>query len=146
MIKKLNRSCNVAIIFVALLVTPLSFSLEGCSTTGTSASSQTSDQILLNAEKTTALARDTMTLFVHLEGKNHDLLMTVSPEIYKYAEFIRQNGLGWVDQARSLEKQFEATKDAGVQTQLLGILTKLTDATQKSQAFINQANAALKKG
>jgi hypothetical protein len=85
----------------------LLFVLAACSTLTPGA-----DPVVVNAERTTALAADTFDTFLHVEYNNRAQLAAISPAIHTYAEVLRRNGQTWLQTARALTKTYEANRTA----------------------------------
>jgi hypothetical protein len=101
-----------------------------------------SDPVVVNSEKTTQVAFDVFDAFVTLEHNNRAQLAAVSPEIHKYAEVIRRNGLTWLGTARSLTKAYKTNRTPENKASLLTAVSVLTTAIAESQKYIAQANRA----
>jgi len=115
--------------------------LYGCAQP--SISTQSTDQVILRAEQTAQVARDTFNLFVHLERDNESVLKTVNPQIHVYANTIRAHGLDWVDSLRAATKAFKANRDSASQANLNTALATLTTAITEANKYIAQSKGAL---
>jgi hypothetical protein len=117
---------------ITLLALAIAFS--GCATL------PGSDPVVVNSEKTTQVAFDVFDAFVTLEYNNRAQLAAVSPEIHKYAEVIRRNGLTWLGTARSLTKAYKTSRTPENKASLLTAVSVLQTAIAEAQKYIAQAN------
>jgi hypothetical protein len=115
----------------------LLFVLAACSTLSPGA-----DPVVVNAERTTALAVDTFDTFLHLEYNNRAQLAAISPEIHKYAETIRRNGQTWLQTARTLTQAYKTNGTAQNKASLETAIAVLAAAISDSQKYIAQAQSA----
>jgi hypothetical protein len=139
--KQLARIFVAASIFTAsLAIAPVSF--VSCQQPPT-LSQENTDQIILRAEQTAQVSRDTFNLFVHLERDNEALLKQVNPSIHDYANTIRKHGLDWVESLRQATKTFKANRTADNQASLNTWLTTLNNAVSQTNKYIAQSKQAV---
>lgn len=108
-----------------------------------STSQETSDQVILRAEQTAQVARDTFNLFVHLERDNEALLKTVNPQIHVYANTIRAHGLDWITSLRSATKTFKADRTPDNKASIDTWLKTLTNAVTLVNQYVAQSKKAI---
>ncbi len=104
-------------------------------------STQSTDQIILRAEQTAQTARLTFDTFVRLERDNEAMLKQVNPSIHTYANYIRTNGLYFVDVLRAATNTFENNRTPENQASLNTILATITNAVSQTNKYIAVAKA-----
>ncbi len=120
------------------VATPVAF--NGCAQFPT-VSQQSTDQIILRAEQTAQTARLTFDTFVRLERDNEAILKQVNPAIHTYANYIRTNGLYFVDVLRAATNTFENNRTPENQASLNTILATVTNAVSQTNKYIAVAKA-----
>jgi len=101
-----------------------------------------SDPVVVNAERTTAVALATMDTFLQIEWNNKALLLKVNPAIHTYAEYIRVNGQHYLQTARTLTIAYKASSTTANATALNNAVALLNSINTQAQTYINQAKAA----
>lgn len=115
-----------------LLLIPLLVALTSCATVDKGA-----DQIVVNAERTTAIAVDTFDGFLKFEYNYRDQLTGV-PAIHKYAEVIRRDGPRWLETARNVTKAYKQNRSATNRANLKTAIAVLTDAISETQTYMTK--------
>ncbi len=129
----MNRARQLSPV-VALLL------LASCQQPG-AISQQSTDQIILRAEQTAQTARLSFDTFVRLERDNEAALKAVNPAIHTYANYIRTNGLYFVDVLRAATNTFENNRTPANQASLNTILATVTNAVSQTNKYIAVAKA-----
>jgi hypothetical protein len=125
-----------------ILVTLVAVGFCSCApppTGGTSPTATSGDSVVVTAEKTLRTAKDTFDLFLHLEYDNRAALEKVSPEIHKYADYIRKNAPDWLITANNLKNTYKHNRTAENKATLATALTTIVEAMSQSQKYITQA-------
>jgi hypothetical protein len=139
------------ILFPILVVIALTFS--GCGTVSdfTNPSGPTvtatpvpvnvnaTDPVVVNAEKTLLIARDTFTLFVHLERDNRASLAKISPQFHQYAEILRRNGIKWLRTADAMKEAYKNNRTPESKANLLTALATVSEALNQTQQYIHKS-------
>lgn len=96
------------------------------------------DPVVVNAEKTTALAYDTMESFKTYEYNNRATLETLNPQIEHYANIVRRNEKKWLQTARDETTAYENNRTNGHAT-LDTAVAVLTEAIRQIGIYMAQA-------
>lgn len=104
--------------------------------TGTPTPAPAADPIVVNAEKTLAVANHTFDLIVHLERENQAAFAKASPAIHPFVENIRRNGLGWIRTANDLKQAYKHNRDAQSKANLLTALATVSNATNSAKDYL----------
>lgn len=139
-----------------LIVVCLAFSLSGCETikkvyaAGTvTVSEQTSDTLIVSAEKATIIGKDAMDTFLRLEFKHREAYAKISPQIHLFSIWLREpvknkdgttdpRGIGILKTARVATKALKANKTPENELNLraaLKTLQAVIDDTKKYTAL-----------
>lgn len=96
------------------------------------------DAIVVNTEKTLAIALSTFDVFLHLEYDNRAALEKVSPKIHALAENIRRNGKNWIKSAETAKNAYKRNRTAQNYANLTTAYKTLKTAIAESQKYIGQ--------
>jgi hypothetical protein len=122
-----------------------------CSTTETALTSPTvtatpvpvnvnaTDPVVINAEKTLLIARDTFTLYVHLEKDNQAVLAKLSPQFHQYAEILRRNGIKWLRTADATKEAYKNNRTGESKANLVTALATVSEALNQTQQYIHKS-------
>jgi len=113
-------------ILIALLIV---ICFAGCATI-------TGDPVLVNAEKTTAIAADAIDTFLKIEYDNQVTIKQNAPAIHQYANYVRKNAPQWLASARALTKAYETNRTSQGKFDLDTAIAVLTAAQVQSQIYI----------
>jgi hypothetical protein len=94
----------------------------------------TGDPVVINAEKTLRIAKDTLDLFVKLEYDNREMVIAKFPEIHAFAEKVRREAptiLKTANDAKNAYKYHHAGATAGQVWAAVGIVSELAAQAQK---------------
>lgn len=125
--KQIKNTIGAVILFQFLAI---SFVLGGCKLL------PGQDPVVVNAERTTAIALDTFDAFLKFEYEKKEELAKISPDIHKVAENIRKNGKNWLMTARELTKAYKQNRSAENKFNLMTALAVLQSAMSESQKYI----------
>lgn len=147
-------------IIIALLA--LAF-LPACNTlrsidqvTSYETSPQSTDQIILDAQKTTAIAAETFNEFLILDRRYEVLIKAKVPEVHTAAEYLRAQvdyqplggplkqlprGVMWLKKARDATKAFQNNRTADGKANLITVINTVKDLIRKSKDNIVQIQA-----
>lgn len=135
---------------VACLSLALAFSFTGCETlskviaaTKVTASEQTSNALIVNAEKATFIAKDAMDTFLRLEYEHRAAYKAISPSIHDFAEKLRrdangnhvQDGIDILVTARTATKALKANRTADNELNLKAALKTLQAVIADCQKY-----------
>ena len=133
--KQLARLFVAASIITACLAIAPGFT--GCAVNPTQHTAP-DQNVVINAEKTLRISKDTFDVFLHLE-KNHEAQIKANlPQVHQFAEYLRKNAPGWLITANTLKNDYKHG-NAGLSA-LLSALKVLNDATSTAQQYISQIN------
>lgn len=127
----------LALPLAALTVASGTLALQGCATLVPNA-----DPVVVNAERTTALAKDTFDTLLHVEFDNRAALGQVSPEIHRYAEVVRRNGTNWLQSARVLTQSYKLNRTPENKASLQTAIAVLQTAMTESNKYLAQSSTA----
>lgn len=110
----------------------LALFLSGCVTTG--------DPVVVNAEKSTRVANDTIDAFLKLEWQNQVVVKAKLPQIHSFANSLRQpdHAQKWLEDARTLTAAYKNNRSADNKANLQTILATLTAAEQTAASYTTQ--------
>lgn len=97
-----------------------------------------SSSIVVNAEKTLRISKDTFDTFLHVEHDNRALVREKLPQVHKFAEYVRSNAPSWLSRANTLKNLYKHNRDAATGQQLLSALNTLSQNQNQAQQFIDQ--------
>lgn len=97
------------------------------------------DSIVVNAEKTLAVARDTFRFIAHEERRNREAFDKASPQIHEFVEYIRQNGVGWLRTAEAMKTAYKTNRSPENRANLLTAIATVSAALDQSQTYLKQA-------
>lgn len=145
---------------VALVVACAFLNQGGCATTGTTTSNpyglwqpsdsakpgptplgpplHAPDPVVVDAEKTLLIARDTFNLYVHIEREHQDTLAKVSPEFHKLGTKLRGNAIGWLRTADRLKETYKQNRTAENKASLFTALAVVSKALSETQTMIGK--------
>ncbi len=128
---KMYPSIVAALLLPALGLGAMGFGLTSCAEITVGA-----DSVVVNAERTTALAVDTFDSFLQFEYSNRAQLAAVSPGIHTYAEVIRRNGQQWLMSARTLTRAYKEHRTAENKANLETAIAVLQTAITQAQMYL----------
>ncbi len=108
-------------------------SLTSCATVQPGA-----DPVVVNAERTTALAVDTFDTFLQFEYTNRAGVAAVAPAAHDYAEVIRRNGQAWLQNARALTRAYKLNRTPENKASLQTAIAVLQSAITISQQYLSK--------
>src|SRR4029077_6823441 len=94
----------------------------------------TGDPVVINAEKTLRIAKDTLDLFVKLEYDNRAMVIAKFPEVHAFAEKVRREApaiLRTANDAKNAYKYHHAGATAGQVWAAVGIVSELAAQAQR---------------
>lgn len=106
---------------------------------GTPTPAPAADPIVVNAEKTLAVANHTFDLIVHLERDNQAAFAKASPSIHPFVENIRRNGLGWIRTANNLKQAYKHNRSPENKANLLTSISTVSTALDQSKQYLAAA-------
>jgi hypothetical protein len=100
-------------------------------------SATTSSNIVIAAEKTLQVSKDSIDLFLHLEYDNHDVVLKSMPQVHTVAEFLRREAPAALVKANNAKNAFKHNRNAENQASLMtAVATVSSLAAQAQQATI----------
>jgi hypothetical protein len=97
-----------------------------------------SDPIVVNAEKTLRISKDTLDLFVTLEYQNQALIKTKFPPVHAFAESVRKDAPQLLKAANDAKNAYKNKQ--GTSAQLFAALTAVTTLASKAQQYLAIVN------
>jgi hypothetical protein len=123
---KHKQKIPLAILLIALM---------GCATlTG-------NDPVVVNAEKITQTAFDTMEAFKQYEFNNRATLESINPAIEHYANVLRRNEKTWLQSARTMTDAYKNNRNAQNKANLDTALAVLSQAVAQITQYMAQGGA-----
>lgn len=97
------------------------------------------DPVVVNAEKTLVIARDTFNLYVHLERDHEATLASASPKFHRAAERLRSDAIGWLQKANQLKNTYKHNRTETNKANLQTILATIATALSETQTLITES-------
>lgn len=107
--------------------------------TGIYSTEQAGDPVVINAQKTRALALETFDLLFQVEFQNRDNLWKTSHEIKAFVDVVRRDGNQWLDDLTAMIRSYQVNRTEDNKVKLDGGLKIVTDALTTAQKYIAQA-------
>ncbi len=129
---------RIQIILLALCLPLLPLVYTGCGTTGNLLTTSVTPQasVVVNAEKTLRVSKDTFDLFLKLEYQNQALVKAKFPQIHQFAEYLRKNAPTWLITANNAKNAYKHG-NGNLQALMTAIDTLTSNSTQ-AQTYITQ--------
>jgi hypothetical protein len=99
---------------------------------------QPNTDVVINAEKTLRLSKDTFDLFLHLEKDNQAFVKSKLPQVHVFAQNLRKNAPDWLITANNLKNDYKHGN--GDLNALMAALNILTQNISTAKNYINQIN------
>lgn len=103
-----------------------------------------SDPIVVNAERTLSVARDTFRFIAHEERQNQAAFAKASPAIHGFVENIRRNGVGWLRTAEVMKTAYKSNRSPANKANLLTAISTVSTALDESKKYLSQAGYGAK--
>ncbi len=129
---------KLQIILVVLCLPLLPVVYTGCGTTGNLLTTSVTPQasVVVNAEKTLRVSKDTFDLFLKLEYQNQALVKAKYPQIHQFAEYIRRNAPTWLTTANNAKNAYKHGN--GNLQALMSAVDTLTSNSTQAQTYVTQ--------
>ena len=101
------------------------------------------DPVVVNAERSTAVALATMDAFLQIEYNNRAMLKQVNPGIHIYAEYLRRNGQHYLQTARALTLAYKQNRSATNKANLQTAIALLNEIANQANTYVAQSKAAI---
>lgn len=115
---------------------PLLLLLVSCTTLSPGA-----DPVVVNAEKTTSVAVESLNTFFKLEASNHALVKERLPEVAKWTNYARANAPKWIESARQMTKAYKANRTDENKANLTTAIAVLSKAIGQVQIYTTQVSS-----
>lgn len=96
------------------------------------------ESVVVNAEKTLRVSKDTFDLFLRIEKDNQALVKSKMPQVHTFAEYLRKNAPTWLITANNLKNDYKHGR--GNLQALLDAISVLNTNTNKANTYINKLN------
>lgn len=116
-----------------LLPLPLLILLVSCNTVAPG-----SDPVVVDAEKTTSIAVESLNTFFKLEASNHTLVKEKLPKVADWTNSARVHAPDWIATARNTTKAYKANRTSANKASLQTALAVLTEAIKQVQTYTSQ--------
>jgi hypothetical protein len=116
-----------------LLPLPILFLLVSCHTVAPG-----SDPVVVDAEKTTSIAVESLDTFFKLEASNHALVKEKLPQVAKWTNYARTNSPKWIQTARDTTKAYKTNRTDQNKASLQTALAVLTEAINQVKTYTAQ--------
>jgi len=100
------------------------------------------DPVVVNAEKTTAIAVETINTFLKIEREDQDLIKSKLPQAHTYANYVRVHALQWISTARSMTASYKNNRTAENKANLTTAVAVLAQAVIQIGTYTNQIRSA----
>jgi hypothetical protein len=94
-----------------------------------------SDPVLVNAERTTAVAIDAVDTYLQWEFDNRETLSAI-PEIRETADYLRRNAPTWFETAREITKSYKVNRTEYNRANLNTAMNVLNRAIIQAQRYL----------
>lgn len=132
----MNKLKNkIAVLLLSVLFSASLVGMIGCATVADG-----NDAAVVNAERTTQIAIDTIDAFLLLEYQNREAYAAISPEIRVAADYLRDNAPGWIKSARNVTKVYKANRTPENKANLITAIATLEQAMREAQAQLTLSN------
>jgi len=131
----------ISLTALCLCIAPIGFT--GCGYSGqpiVTTPIAPSESVVVKAEQTLRISKDTFDIFLRLEKDNHSTVVENAPQIHQFAEYLRRNAPNWLIQANDLKNKYKHGE--GNLQALLTAIENLTANTNQAKTYINQLNGA----
>jgi hypothetical protein len=132
--RKMKRQLRSSIIPYALAI--VGFVTYACSTVQTG-----SDPIVVNAEKTLSVTKDTLNLFVTLEHQNQAIIKAKFPAIHSFAQQVRSDAPHLLQAANDAKNQYKYNKGTSP-IALSQAIAAVAQLASKAQGYLAQVTTA----
>src|SRR5438552_3831505 len=112
--------------------------IYGCGTTGTTTGN---DPVVVDAEKSTSVALESINAFLKLEYDNQAVIKQRLPQVHTYANFVRVHSPQWIAAARSMTNAYKSNRTAENKANLGTALATLNQAVTLITKYISQINS-----
>ncbi len=132
---------RLQVILVALCLCVIPITYTGCGSTGNLLTTSVTPQasVVINAEKTLRVSKDTFDLFLKLEYQNQALVKAKFPQIHQFAEYLRKNAPTWLITANNAKNAYKHGN--GNLQALMSAIDTLTSNETQAQTYITQLQA-----
>lgn len=97
------------------------------------------DPVVVDAEKTLLIARDTFNLYVHLEKEHNATLASASPKFHDFADKLRRDSIGWLRTANRMKNAYKHSRTLEAKANLLTALATVSQALVETKTMIAQS-------
>jgi hypothetical protein len=99
------------------------------------------DPVVVDAEKTTSIAVETLNTFFKLEFDNQALILERAPAIHTYANYARRNSPQWIASARALTITYKTNRTPENKANLETALAVLSEAIAQVSKYTTQIHS-----
>jgi len=110
--------------------------LNGCAAT-----QQGNDTVVVDAEKSTSVALESINAFLKLEYDNQAVIKQRLPQVHTYANFVRVHSPQWIAAARSMTNAYKSNRTPENKANLGTALATLNQAVTLITQYISQINS-----
>lgn len=103
---------------------------------GACATPTTGDPIVVNAEKTLRLAKDTLDLFVKLEYQNQAVVKAKFPQVHEFAEKVRREAPAMLKTADDIKNAYKAHRNDAIAAQLAAAIAAISQVAAQAQTYM----------
>jgi hypothetical protein len=98
------------------------------------------DQVVINAEKTLRISKDTLDLFVSLEYHNQAQVKARFPAIHEFAEKVRRTAPALLKTANDAKNAYKYNRNGTTAGQLWAAMAAVTKLAADAQTYLAQVN------
>lgn len=99
-----------------------------------------SDAVVVNAEKTTAVAVETFDAFFKTEYQNRDMIKEKLPQTHEFADTLRVKAPKWIQTARDLTQAYKNNRTPENKANLETAISVLQAAINQVNVYTTQIN------
>jgi hypothetical protein len=99
------------------------------------------DPVVVRAEQTQTISKDTLDAFVTYERNNDSTLRALNPAIHTYANYVRAHGQQWLRTLQAEKLAYKNNRTAENKANLLTAVAVLQEAVKQIGIYMSQAQA-----
>lgn len=102
-----------------------------------------SDPVVVRAEQTQTISKDTLDAFVTYERNNDATLRALNPQIHTYANYVRAHGQQWLRTLQAEKLAYKNNRTGENKANLLTAVAVLQEAVKQIGIYMSQAQAGV---
>lgn len=102
------------------------------------------DVIIVTAEKVRATALDVFAVLMETEYTHKDALKALNPGIHEFAEVLRRDSQGWLNDLTAAKNEYQRVRDQGAAVKLNAAITFLNSKIVEASKTLASASKTVK--